>query len=95
MAAWLGIVGIGAQAALPLFLAFAIASADRIGIEHAQYAHCVLCQGHHAGPVTLPAAIAVRAPRGERRAHAPDATGALYVLGSPAAYTSRAPPSTV
>lgn len=32
MAAWLGIVGIGAQAALPLFLAFAVASADHIAI---------------------------------------------------------------
>ncbi|MBV8653737.1 MAG: hypothetical protein JO255_19910, partial [Alphaproteobacteria bacterium] len=32
MAVWLGIVGIGVQAALPLFLAFAIASADRVAI---------------------------------------------------------------
>ncbi len=32
MAAWLGIVGIGVQAALPLFLAFAIATADRVAI---------------------------------------------------------------
>lgn len=30
MAAWLGIAGMGVQAALPLFLAFAVASADRM-----------------------------------------------------------------
>ena len=121
MAAWLGIVGIGMQAALPLFLAFALASADRIGIadgtlsaihpnhgdqapahphnppaQHARHLTCVLCQGYHAaGPVTLPAVIALLVPSGERRAHAQGATTAHDVLGSPASYISRAPPSTV
>jgi hypothetical protein len=118
MAAWLGILGIGVQAALPLFLAFAIASADRVGIadgalsaihpDHGdqapahphhpptQHINCVLCQGHHAaGPVTLPAAIVLAAPSDERGAHAPGATTVQYVRGSPASYTSRAPPLTV
>jgi hypothetical protein len=121
MAAWLGIVGIGAQAALPLLLAFAIATADRIGIadgalsaihpehgdqapahphqppaQHTQHVNCALCQGHHAvGPLTLPTALVLTVPSGRPGAHLPDATAAHYASGSPAAYASRAPPSTV
>jgi hypothetical protein len=118
MAVWLGIVGIGVQAALPLFLAFAIASADRVAIaettlsaihpEHGdqapshrhtplvpdtEHVHCVLCQAHHAvGPVTLAPAITLLVPGDTGSVHVPGRATALFAPGSPAAYTSRAPP---
>jgi hypothetical protein len=121
MAVWLGLVGIGLQAALPLFLAFALASADRVAIadgtlsaihpdhgdqapahprsppaQHTLHINCVLSQGHHqAGPATLPAAIVLLSPSSNPGGRAPRATTVHYVLGSPAFYVSRAPPSTV
>jgi hypothetical protein len=45
MAAWLGIAGVGVQAVLPLFLAFAIASVDHL--DGTAGAHSAIHQ-HHA-----------------------------------------------
>jgi hypothetical protein len=121
MAVWLGIVGIGVQAALPLFLAFAIASADRVAIAettlsaihpdhgdqapahrhtplapHPEHVTGVLGQGHHAaGPVALPAALVLLSPGELVGTHTPAGTPAPYRRGSPASYTSRAPPQAV
>ena len=121
MAAWLGIVGIGVQAALPLFLAFAIASADRVAVAEtalsaihpergdqapphrhtplappSQHVNGVLGPGHHAaGPVMLPTATDLLLSGEASGAPAPGETRAQHLRGSPASYTSRAPPQTV
>ena len=116
IAAWLGIAGIGVQAMLPLFLAFAIAAAEHPGEprpalhpHHAshdpapgsapaghhgdRHAGCILCLGlQAAGPVTLPAALAI-APLPRGAAIVPPAeASASAKAGSRAFYASRAPP---
>jgi hypothetical protein len=122
LAVWLGIVGIGVQAALPLVAAAILSvehEADATGavsaihphahqsghasgaphdpVHHPGHIHanCVLCQGLQAsGPVALPAAVGLAAPR--CAAAAPHlAQAALAVSRAPAAYSSRAPPSIV
>ncbi len=59
-----------------------------------QHANCILCQGLQAsGPATLPSAFALALPLGEPAEHSAPEPTAFRLLGSPAAYASRAPPS--
>jgi hypothetical protein len=59
-----------------------------------QHKNCILCQAlQAAGPATLPNEIALVLWHGESAKSAAATATTFRILGSPAAYVSRAPPS--